>query len=105
MKFSQETRDLVDEVLKVYKFSQETRKLYIYICESFVNLDGFSAVRGGNKMDLGTMGSGATKIRLQTTNISKTGDLTLKKNIWEEEIKINNYSHDSGCNCYNNYNH
>ena len=77
MKFSQETRDLVDEVLKVYKFSQETRKLYI--CESFVNLDGFSAVRGGNKMDLGTMGSGATKIRLQTTNISKTGDLTFKK--------------------------
>jgi hypothetical protein len=71
MKFSQETRDLVKEVLKVYKFSQETRKLYIY-----VNLDGFSAVRGGNKMDLGTMGSGAAKIKLQTTNISKTGDLT-----------------------------
>ena len=71
MKFSQETRDLVKEVLKVYKFSQETRKLYIY-----VNLDVFSAVRGGNKMDLGTMGSGAAKIKLQTTNISKTGDLT-----------------------------
>ena len=44
-----------------------------------MNLDGFSAVRAGNKMDLGTMGSGATKIRLQTTNISKTGDLTFKK--------------------------
>ena len=28
------------------------------------------------KLDLGTMGSGAAKIKLQTTNISKTGDLT-----------------------------